>query len=324
MLIHCTKRACERLKITPPVASDDYNPLYSWRLNVVEEGRRRLVVFMHDVSRYCIALDTIKAKDWPKLPQLFEQRLMDVLFAEQINPDIIDHYLSEAGKIEYYRNNDRQMTSWLNKTCEAACLGYCIYDDDVDISLFACQYLVGTKNEKDYWEPSEKFHACLSVYGLPLKRCRAFEFSIRLSTPAGLVCRTIIVPAEFTFEKLATVIKSAYGWWQRENQYHFLFYNDAGYPELYLREERDPSSFNLPSIVMTKIRLQDYIPKYKALRFLYDYRADWMLHINLTADYENYVGEIPRLIAGEGNAPPENVGGKNSFTEFLHKPANGK
>jgi len=42
---------------------------------------------MHDVSRYCIALDAIRAKDWPKLPQLFEQRLKDVLLAEQINLD---------------------------------------------------------------------------------------------------------------------------------------------------------------------------------------------------------------------------------------------
>lgn len=49
MLIHCTQRACERLKITPPVIDVEYNPMYSWRLNIVEEGRR-LVVFMNDAN----------------------------------------------------------------------------------------------------------------------------------------------------------------------------------------------------------------------------------------------------------------------------------
>jgi hypothetical protein len=324
MLVHCTKRACERLKISPSAVETEFNPLYSWRLNVIEEGRKRLVVFMNDASRYCVALDGIKAKDWPKLSKLFVERLREVMLAEQINPDIIDRYLSEAGKIEYFRNNNKQMTAWLNKACEAACLGYQNRDNDVDISLFACRYLVGTKHEKDYWEPSEKFHARLSVYGLPLWRCRAFEFDIRLQTHDGWVCRTLIVPAEITFEQFATVIKRAYGWWRRENQYHFLLYKDNGSPDMYLREERDPSSFNLPDHVMACIKLSDYFPKYKAFRFLYDYRADWTLLINLTAEHDDYIGAIPRLESGEGNAPPEDVGGAEGYAAFLDKLENGK
>lgn len=324
MLIHCTKRACERLKITPPVATTEYNPLYSWRMNVVEEGRKRLVVFMHDISRYCIALDGIKAKDWPKLSKLFAERLREVLLAEQINPDIIDRYLSEAGEIEYFCNNDKQMTAWLNKACDAACLGYCNHDGDVEISLFACRYLVGTKNEKDFWEPSERFHACLSEYGLPLKRCRAFELDIRLRTHRESVCRTIVVPAEITFEQLATVIKRAYGWWRRENQYHFLMYRDNGIPDVYLREERDLSTFDLPDIAMTGIRLSEYLPKYKRFQLLYDYRAYWSLLISLAAEYDDYIGSIPHLKIGVGNAPPEDVGGVDGYAEFLDKLENGK
>jgi hypothetical protein len=324
MLIQCTKRACERLKITPPVAATEYNPLYSWRLNVVEEGRKRLVVFMHDISRYCVALDGIKAKDWPKLSKIFTERLRNVMLAEQINPVIIDRYFSNAGEVEYFRNNNTRMTSWLNKACEAAALGYRNHENDVDISLFASRFLVGTKNEKDYWEPREKFHACLSEYGLPLKRCRAFELDVKLQTHNGMVRRTIIVPAAITFEQLATAIKRAYGWWRRENQYHFLLYGGNGFPELYLREEQDPSSFGLPAVVMTGIRLSEYLPKHKVLRFLYDYRADWPLLINLTAEHDDYIGEIPRLVSGEGNSPPEDIGGADGYAEFLDKLKNGK
>ena len=140
---------------------------------------------MNDASRYCVVLGDIKAKDWAKLPKIFETRLREVMLGEQINPDVIERYLAEAGAVEYYRNADKQMTAWINKACESACLCYRNHDTDVDISHFANQYLVGTKNEKDYWTPSERFYALLSEYGLPLKRCRAFEFYVRLQLKDG-------------------------------------------------------------------------------------------------------------------------------------------
>lgn len=57
--------------------------------------------------------------------------------------------------------------------------------------------------------------------------------------------------------------------------------------------------------------------------FLYDYRADWSLMINLTAEHDDYIGSIPRLKLGVGNAPPEDVGGADGYAEFLNKLDNG-
>ncbi len=159
---------------------------------------------------------------------------------------------------------------------------------------------------------------------MPLKRCRAFELEVRLKTNYSWVCRRLTVPADITFEQLATVIKRAYGWWRRENQFHFLLCNEKGFPALYLREERDPSTFELPAIVMTGIKLSEYIPKYKSLQFLYDYRADWTMLIDLNTVHDSYIGAIPQLEFGEGNAPPEDVGGANGFEEFLDKLEYGK
>lgn len=158
MLINCTKRACERLKITPPSAPAQFDPLYSWRLNVVEEGRRRLVVFMNDLSRYAVVINGLKANDWAKLPKLFEQNLREVMLTEQINPDLIDLYLKNADDFEYVRNTDKKMTSWINKACETACHGYSIRDTNAAISLFVNHDFVGTKDEKNYWMPNERFY----------------------------------------------------------------------------------------------------------------------------------------------------------------------
>ena len=75
---------------------------------------------------------------------------------------------------------------------------------------------------------------------------------------------------------------------------------------------------------MTGVRLSEYLPKYKTFRFLYDYRADWTLSINLVAEYDSYTGAIPHLKSGYGNAPPEDVGGADGYDEFLDKLKNGK
>jgi len=181
MLIHCTKLACKRLKISPPVIEKEYNPIHSWRLHVVEQGRQRVLVFMNDATRYCVALKGIKAKDWPKLSRLFIERLREVMLADQIVPDVVDHYLSISGEIEYYRNNDKKMTSWLNKTCESVCYGYQYRDNDISLSLYACHFLAGTKGEK-YWEPSEKFREYIGAEPPRVKLIRP-DFSGQLFFP---------------------------------------------------------------------------------------------------------------------------------------------
>ena len=327
MLIHCTKRACERLKITPPVAEKEFNPLYSWRLNIIEEGRQRLVVFMNDASRYCVALENIKARDLAKLTKIFTERLREVLLAEQINPDVIDRYLAELGEAEYFKNADKNMTARLNKACETAKLGYHYENGYVNISRYVNRMLVGTKGSKDYFEPCETFHAMLAEYGLPLKQCHAFEFDVELDTKSGSVLRTIVVPADINFEQFATVIRKAFGWWNHKNRFMFMLCGSGGHGKLFLSQKRDePSTITIPpTLVMKDVKLSDLVlNSHRIFEFLYDYAAQWKLCISLKADYLKYTGEIPCLKSGSGNAPPEDVGGEDGFAEFLYVLENGK
>jgi hypothetical protein len=293
---------------------------------LVEEGRRRLVVFMNDISRYVIVIDGVKYNDWAKLPKLFEQNLRDVLLDEQINPDLIDLYITNAGKVEYVRNADKQMTAWLSRSCDNACLGYRNHDTNATISKFTNYMHVGTKSEKDYWQPRDLFYEKLSCLGLPLKRCRAFKLAVRLVTLGGWVRREVLVPANITFKQLHSVIDKAYSWWDYETQFNFMFYkagNHGTNPDFMLYEERDPSSFPANSKPMTGIRLSDYLPEYRTFKYFYDYAADWQHFIELTGVVENCAEELPLLLSGEGDAPPEKVGGVKGFADFLDKLKNG-
>jgi hypothetical protein len=327
MLIHCTKKVCERLKITPPEASVEFDPLYSWRLNVIEEGRRRLVVFMNDASRYVVAIDGVKYNDWAKLPKLIEKNLRDVMLDEQINPEIVDLYISNAGNIEYVKNTDKQMTAWINKACENVCIAYRNHDTNVAISRFVNHYLVGTKSEKDYWQPNERFYEKLYSFGLPLKRFRAFKLAVRLATLGNWVRRELLVPANITFNQLHNIIDKAYCWWDYKTQFNFMFYktgspNEA--PDFILYEERDPSSFPDNAKPMTDVKLSDYLPEYRAFKYFYDYVAEWQHYIELTEIVKDCTDELPLLLSGEGDAPPDKVGGVEGFADFLDKIKNGK
>jgi len=157
MLIHCTKIACERLKIMPPDAKGEYDPLYSWRMHVLQSGRERIAVFMNDASRYCVVIAGIRARHWQCIPELFIEHLRQVMLADGIDHGAISAYFAAAGEMAYFLNHDRQMTSWLNKTCEAVWWGFERFSSALDVSLFVCHFLAGSNSEKTYWVPSDRF-----------------------------------------------------------------------------------------------------------------------------------------------------------------------
>ena len=78
MLVHCTDKASKCLKIKPPDAPAKFDPLYSWRLNIIEKRGRRLVIFMNDAIRYGVALGSLKIADLKNLQNLFTQTLRNV------------------------------------------------------------------------------------------------------------------------------------------------------------------------------------------------------------------------------------------------------
>lgn len=67
MLIHCTKKLLDELKIAPSVTPDDCDPLFSWRAHIISVNRRKTVVLMCDLSRYVVVLYGLKAKDFKEL-----------------------------------------------------------------------------------------------------------------------------------------------------------------------------------------------------------------------------------------------------------------
>lgn len=67
----------------------------------------------------------------------------------------------------------------------------------------------------------------------------------------------------------------------------------------------------------TGLKIDDYLEKYKEIRYVYDFGDDWHFMIRLEQIVDDYYFGFPTLLDGAQTAPPENVGGIHGFYEFL-------
>lgn len=65
------------------------------------------------------------------------------------------------------------------------------------------------------------------------------------------------------------------------------------------------------------IKIDKYLEKYEELDYSYDYGDSWDIKIKLEEIVDDYYFGYPTLLAGQNNAPPEDVGGMHGFYEFL-------
>ncbi len=67
----------------------------------------------------------------------------------------------------------------------------------------------------------------------------------------------------------------------------------------------------------TGLKIDDYLEKYKEIRYHYDFGDDWWFKIRLEEIVDDYYFGYPTLLDGAETAPPEDVGGIHGFCEFL-------
>jgi hypothetical protein len=64
-------------------------------------------------------------------------------------------------------------------------------------------------------------------------------------------------------------------------------------------------------------KLSEYIPACKRIKYNYDFGDNWEHYIEVERMIDDYDVNYPVCLDGEGNTPPEDVGGKHGYEEFL-------
>ena len=117
MLIQCTKKLLDQLKIQPEMKVEE-EPLFSWHANLLTINRRKALVFVNDKNRYSIVLYGLKAKDFKILDKHIISSIRKTFQQECIKEEIIEEFISSASQIRYTKTKNRSMLAKMNDSCK--------------------------------------------------------------------------------------------------------------------------------------------------------------------------------------------------------------
>ncbi|RXI96461.1 plasmid pRiA4b ORF-3 family protein [Anaerobacillus alkaliphilus] len=319
MIIHCTKKLLDELKIKPSIETEE-NPLFSWHANILIINRKKTVVFVNDLNRFVVVLYGLKAKELQKLDECFIRGIREVFQAEGIQEEVIEDYLQQVKQVSFAKTKGRTYVARLNRDCED--IQYLLDDINANkliqtrLSKFKNSMLVGD-GKGDYYDPNEEMYKALAeLTGKDVFRLEAVELKITLQLENFNVWRTLVVPTRVTFDQFHKIIQTAFGW--RDWHLHEFSITDKNETVARLVGEdeirRNPNSH---SILESEKKLSDFLPPYKTINYIYDFGDGWEHKIELINVIPDNSKNYVECIAGEGATPPEDVGGEYGFKEFL-------
>jgi hypothetical protein len=324
MLIQCTKKLLDELKVAPVKPAEEGAPLLSWHANILKIGRHKFMVLVNDKNRYAIVLYGLKAKDRKNIGGLIVNAIREVFQAESIKEEIIDRYLQSSSDFTFAKTKERKLVARLNKACESVHFGADYLDSNsivqVGMSKWISSLLVGD-GKNDYFNPNEQMYQDLEEFaGQSVFETEAFVLKVTLELDRHSVWRKITVPANITFTELHDILQAAFAW-QDSHLHDFKIYGenelrqDRSYLQLVCDKEALSYEREIPVKMESGLKLRDFLPA--KIEYNYDFGDDWKHTIEVERIIHDYSFNYPTCEDGEGSAPPEDVGGEPGFEEFL-------
>jgi hypothetical protein len=331
MLIQCTKKLLAELKVETSEPFEE-EALFSWHANMLTMNRRKTLVLTNDSNRYIIVLHGLKAKDLKKIDELILQAISETFREEGIKEEVIETYISQSKKFSFTTTKNRTLVARLNKACENVYyFGERINQGQINqvaLSKRVSRLLVGN-GKNTYTNPNEDLYSDLeSLTGGPIFQSEAFVLHAKLELKNHEVWRRIIVPKQITFPDLHETLQIVFGW-KDSHLHEFSIF--AGRPidldRTNGKEGRKPivnlvcdiEAFDydngIPMTLEVGEKLLDYLPT--EIIYKYDFGDGWEHRIFLEKVIDNYEMNYPLCLEGEGNTPPEDVGGEPGYEEFL-------
>jgi hypothetical protein len=322
MLIQCTKKLLDELQIKPTLGQEE-QPLFSWHANLITINRKKTIVLVNDSSYYVIVLYGLKAKDFQDLEPIIKAAIRETLLDEGIREEIAQDFLSQSPGICYTKTKDRVKVARMNKACET--IGFFdvnkFQTDSKTQSAFsirASKILIGD-GKGDYFHPNECFYKDLQAWaGQSIFSGKAIQFLVTLDLDGQQVWRRVVVPNHITFERLHDVLQMVFGWQDCHLHEFYIFDGEQPVVNLVCDTGEDFEAENeVPKFVETNVKLAEYIPQYSKITYVYDLGDSWEHYLEVEKIIDNFDQNYAVCLDGAGNAPPEDVGGPDGFSEFL-------
>lgn len=252
------------------------------------------------------------------------EAIRQTMLGEHIKPKLVESYLNKAGPVRFGKTKNRSQVAQLN----LAIRELPFWEEElntetiiqIDVAIRSGQRLVGD-GSGSYGYPNEWFYSEFKKrYGEAIFNCPMAELEVRLQLEGKPIIRQLNVPLSRTFEELHEILQASFEW-QNSHLHEFSFTAQNGKPEtrLVMDEEAFEYSTGAEKLIREhEVTLADYLTEGLLFQYIYDFGDHWehsILVKKLSAAGET---NHPICTKIEGTTPPEDVGGRYGYEDFLN------
>lgn len=114
MIIQCTKKLQDTLKVKAEAVPSEAEPLAKWHGNIFTLNRRKCLLLTHDESRYSLYFFGVTQKSLANLPKLFRERLKRELMRDDFTIAQVEKMLATVGEVSFAKSSSRSVLGTMN------------------------------------------------------------------------------------------------------------------------------------------------------------------------------------------------------------------
>lgn len=337
MIIQCTKALLDKLEIQKSdlVSPEGYEQfpksLMGWHANLVTIHRRKVMILMNNETRYPVVINRLLKKDLSNIKAVIQEAIRVALRMEGIKESIIEDYLASSEDITFSKTASRSMVAKLNNTVREIEMMSEYLDKDTTIQRYispVVSRLIQMDGPKKGFYPRNKMIESLAMLnGLNVDQAaeqvldiELYQLNIQLDLVGHHIWRRVLVPSSFSFRHLHNIIQTVFDW-QNYHLHEFNVKRENNKP-LKIVMDDDPETLDFSvsdheEIAQERfVSLRDVFSNHSDVLYQYDFGDSWMHIIMLEKKVQAHSLQAV-FLEGNGERPPEDVGGEYGFNEYL-------
>lgn len=344
MLIQCTKAFLDKIgiKVSELASPDGHeqfpNSFMAWHANFVSIERRKAIILMNNETRYSVVIFRPSKKDFSKIKDLIYEAITVALSMEGVRNEVIEAYMAKAGEISFSKTASKSMVAKMNNAVREIEFMREYLDENTRIQRYisiVAGRMIQKSRENEAFYPFKKMLECLGiVYGFDensaaedLLDIDLYQLKIQINLEGHDIWRRVFVPSTYSFRHLHHIIQTVFDW-QNYHLHEFVVKRAESKPIKIVMDD-DPETMEYVNFDDFDIRqerfvaLEDIFPKFGEAIYEYDFGDSWEHTITLERVVKSKAFQATYL-EGNGERPPEDVGGAWGFEEYMRIVANEK
>lgn len=307
--------------------------IFSWSVTGHEIGQHLRLTVCNDATRLAFVLDNLPVSEYRNLTQILEAGIHHVLTMIGLSEQMIANYFRNAGEFVYTKSRGPvymgRVGHVIQATNQAAELltNSTIFQQELSLYINQLPTKIG---ESQVIPAQEMVSVVKQTIDTPITlepievqetivspERAAFDILIRLNFGEMFAVRRLLVPQDFTFSKLHTLIQIAFNW---ENRHPYAF--DGSFQNKPVRILATELQKFVPQLeeevyllTAEKTKLADIFIPGSEFEYVYDFGDAWQ-HDIIVRGFTAI--NTPICLLASGGCPPEDIGGPDGYG-FLHE-----